>query len=448
MTRTVGVMVVACLAGFAATANAQTPTFNKDVAPILYKNCSNCHRAGEIGPMPLLSYKDARPYARAISTHVQNGTMPPWHADDPTHQKFSNDRSLSAADKDVLVKWAAGGAPEGNPKDLPPAPQFADGWMMGKPDAVFAMQEAYPIPASGTLDYKFFEIPTNLTEDRWLEAFEVRPGARANVHHLIAYIRPPDAEKPAAPPAAPPAGGARPAPPFSFDGNTRRPADAPKEAHQEGGNDRAAKRNPGGWLAAYAPGYSLRVYEPGQAIKVPKGSIITVQMHYTTNGTATTDRSSIGMKFASAPPKTEIVVVPLLTQNFVLKAGTSDTRVDAEMTLNTDVTLWSAIPHTHVRGKRWEVVATYPDGRSEMILNVPKYDFNWQTDYIFKTPLTLPKGTKLKTSAWYDNSTANKSNPDPKKDVYWGDQTFEEMQFTAFTFSFNKAPATTSSGQQ
>src|SRR4029079_10206567 len=168
---------------------------------------------------------------------------------------------------------------------------------------------------------------------------------------------------------------------FPSGGTPRRPADAPKEARQEGGNDRAAKRNPGGWLAAYAPGYSLRVYEPGQAIKIPKGSIITVQMHYTTNGTATADRSSIGMKFASAPPKTEIVVVPLLTQNFVLKAGTSDTRVDAEMTLNTDVTLWSAIPHTHVRGKRWEVVATYPDGRSEMIINVPKYDFNWQTDY-------------------------------------------------------------------
>jgi hypothetical protein len=374
--------------------------------------------------------------------------MPPWHADDPTHKKFSNDRSLSAADKDVLVKWATGGAPEGNPKDLPAAPQFADGWMMGKPDAVFTMQEAYPIPASGTLDYKFFEIPTNLTEDRWLEAFEVRPGARANVHHLIAYIRPGDSDKPAAPPAAPPAGAARMAPPFSFDGNTRRPADAPKPSMQDGGNDRPAKRNPGGWLAAYAPGYSVRVYEPGQAIKIPKGSIITVQMHYTTNGTATTDRSSIGMKFASAPPKTEILVVPLLTQNFVLKAGTSDTRVDAEMTLNTDVTLWSAIPHTHVRGKRWEVVATYPDGRSEMILNVPKYDFNWQTDYIFKTPMTLPKGTKLKTSAWYDNSTANKSNPDPKKDVYWGDQTWEEMQFTAFTFSINKAPAAPTAGQQ
>ena len=178
MTRTIVAMAVAGLVGQAVSANAQsTPTFSKDVAPILYKNCTNCHRDGEIGPMPLVTYKDARPFARSIAMKVENGTMPPWHADEPTHSKFSNDRSLSEADKNVILKWARGGAPEGNPKDLPPAPQFAEGWMMGKPDAVFTMQEAYPIPASGTLDYKFFEIPTNLTEDRWLQAFEVRPGS-------------------------------------------------------------------------------------------------------------------------------------------------------------------------------------------------------------------------------------------------------------------------------
>ena len=449
MTRTIVALAVAGFVGQAVSANAQsTPTFNKDVAPILYKNCTNCHRAGEIGPMPLLSYKDARPFARSIALKVENGTMPPWHADDPTHTKFANDRSLSESDRNVLLKWARGGAPEGNPKDLPAPPQFAEGWMMGKPDAVFSMQESYPIPATGTLDYKFFEIPTNLTEDRWLQAFEIRPGSRSHVHHVIAYVRPADPAPGATPAPAGAPSGPRPTPPFQFAGGMNRPADAPKPDHQADGNDRSPKRNPGGWLAAYAPGYSLRVYEPGQAIKVPKGAIITVQMHYTTNGTPTTDRTSIGLKFASEPPKTEIVVVPLATQNFVLRAGTADTRVDAQMTVNTDVTLWSAIPHTHVRGKRWEVVAEYPDGRSEMILNVPKYDFNWQTDYIFKTPLQLPKGTKLKTSAWYDNSTANKSNPDPTKDVYWGDQTWEEMQFTAFTFSINQASTSTAAGKQ
>src|SRR5262245_12266917 len=374
--------------------------------------------------------------------------MPPWHAADPTHARFLNDRSLSDADKSVLVAWANGGAPEGNPTDLPAPPKFAEGWMMGTPDAVFTMQEDYPIPASGMLDYKFFEIPTNLTEDRWLQAFEVRPGARAAVHHVIVFVRPPDADQPAAaPPAAAPPGAARPPQPFTFGQAMRRPADAPKEDRAPVENDRAAKRNPGAWLAGYAPGHSLRGYEPGTAIKIPKGAILTVQMHYTTNGTATTDRTSIGVKFASEPPKTELVVVPLQNANFVLKAGAADTRVDAEVTMNTDVTLWSALPHTHVRGKRWEVAAVYPDGRTGMLVDVPKYDFNWQTDYVFKTPLVLPKGTKLKTSAWYDNSTANKSNPDPTKDVYWGDQTWEEMQFTAFTFSINQAPAPTSAGR-
>src|SRR5262247_3735393 len=299
MTRTIVAFAAAGLVGQSVAASAQsTPTFNKDVAPILYKNCANCHRAGEIGPMSLLTYRDARPYARAISTRVQNGTMPPWHADDPTHTKFANDRSLSAADKDVLMKWASGGAPEGDPKDLPAPPQFADGWMMGKPDAVFTMQEAYPIPASGTLDYKFFEIPTNLTEDRWLQAFEIRPGSRAHVHHVIAYVRPGDTGQPAAAPAAAQPGSPRPAPPFQFATGMQRPADAPKPDHEAVANDRAAKRNPGNWLAAYAPGYSLRIYEPGQAIKIPKGAIITVQMHYTTNGKPGTDRTAIGLKFA------------------------------------------------------------------------------------------------------------------------------------------------------
>jgi len=185
------------------------------------------------------------------------------------------------------------------------------------------------------------------------------------------------------------------------------------------------------------------VYQPGTALKMPKGAVLTVAMHYTANGKEATDRTRIGVKYASEPPKTEVLVVPLQTANFVLPAGSADTRVDAEMTMQQDLTLWSILPHTHMRGKKWEVTAIYPDGKSEVILNVPKYDFNWQTDYIFKEPLTLPKGTKLRTSAWYDNSTANKANPDPKKDVYWGDQTWEEMQFSAFTFSVPETPSKT-----
>jgi hypothetical protein len=174
--------------------------------------------------------------------------------------------------------------------------------------------------------------------------------------------------------------------------------------------------------------------------------VLTVAMHYTANGKETTDRTRIGIKWAPEPPKTEVRVATLQNANFMLPAGSSDTRVDAEVTLQEDMTLWSLLPHTHMRGKKWEVTATYPDGRSETILSVPKYDFNWQTDYVFRQPLNLPKGTKLHTAAWYDNSTANRANPDPRKDVYWGDQTWEEMQFTAFTFSMDNTPAKTASG--
>jgi hypothetical protein len=418
----VGLFGAAAPEAFAQT--PATPTFSRDVAPILYKNCTNCHRPGEIGPMPLITYKDARPWAKSIATRVSNGTMPPWHAD-PGHGQFLNDRSLNASDRETILKWANSGAPEGNVSDLPKLPAFVDGWQMGQPDAVFSMQEDYPVPASGTIDYKYFEVPTNLTEDKWVQAVEVRPGVRAVVHHVIVYMRGEQSEP--RQPAQAAAGAARPTPPFSFGQGMRRPADAPKPERAPVENDRAPKRDPGGWLTGYAPGQSVRVYQPGTALKIPKGAVLTVAMHYTANGKETTDRTRIGVKFASEPPKTEVMVVPLQTANFVLKAGSSDTRVDAEMTMNQDVTLWSALPHTHMRGKRWEVTAVYPDGRSELILDVPHYDFNWQLTYRYAEPVSIPRGSSLVYTAWYDNSEKNPANPDPKKLVKWGPQTFDEM---------------------
>jgi hypothetical protein len=380
--------------------------------------------------MQLVSYSDARPWAKAIATRVADGTMPPWHAD-PAHGQFANDRRLSDADRETIVKWASSGATEGNRADLPALPKFTEGWQIGTPDTVWSMQEDYPVPASGTIDYKNFEVPTNLTEDRWAQAIEVRPGDRSVVHHVIVYLIDPNA--------------AKVAPPFMPAGNMRRPADAPKPSRADA-NDRPMKRGPTGWLTGYAPGQAVRVYEPGTALRVPAGSTLIIQEHYTASGKATTDRTRIGIKWAKEAPKTAVDVATLQNANFVLPAGSSDTRVDAELTLKEDMTIWSVLPHTHMRGKKWEVSAIYPDGRSEVILNVPKYDFNWQTDYVFKTPLNMPKGTKIHTAAWYDNSAANKANPDPKADVYWGDQTWEEMQFTAITFSLNATPAKTNSG--
>jgi hypothetical protein len=434
MNRTRVAVALAGLIGTAASVYAQSataPTFSRDVAPILYKNCTNCHRQGEIGPMPLVSFADARPWAKAIANRVTDGTMPPWHAD-PAHGEFLNDRRLSAADRDTIVRWASNGAAEGNRADLPKLPAYAEGWQMGQPDTIWSMQEDYPIPASGTIEYKNFEVPTNLTEDKWAQAIEVRPGNRSVVHHVIVYLIDP---KPVRAPQ-----------PFTPGPGMRRPADAPKTEHGPEVNDRPMKHGPTGWLSGYAPGQSVRVYQPGTALRVPAGATLIIQEHYTAIGKETTDRTRIGIKWAKEAPKTAVDVATLQNANFVLPAGASDTRVDAELTLKEDTTVWSILPHTHMRGKKWEVAAIYPDGRSELILAVPNYDFNWQTDYIFKQPLNLPKGTKIRTSAWYDNSTANKANPDPKKDVYWGDQTWEEMQFTAITFSLNSTPAQTAGG--
>lgn len=185
------------------------------------------------------------------------------------------------------------------------------------------------------------------------------------------------------------------------------------------------------------------MFQPGSAMRLPAGATLVFQMHYTANGKAVTDRSQLGLVFAKERPRQETMTAALMNANFTLPAGAPETRVDAEVTLNRDTTLWSLFLHTHMRGKRWEVRATYPDGRSDIVLAVPRYDFNWQTDYVFKEPLRLPKGTVLRTSAWYDNSAANRSNPDPKVDVHWGEQTWEEMQFSAFTFTLDPQPATT-----
>jgi hypothetical protein len=407
-------------------AAADAPTFTKDVAPILYKNCTNCHRPGEIAPMSLLTFKDARPWAKSISENVSKGLMPPWHAD-PAHGQFLNDRRLSDGEKETILTWVAAGAPEGNPADLPAQPKYADGWLMGEPDLVLAMSEDYPIPASGTIEYKYFEVPTNFTEDKYIQAMEVRAGNRAVVHHVIVSARGPQPEQ-------------RP-PVFKFADGMGIPK---RDETQKSTNDRPAPQRMGQPIGGFAPGQFVRVYEPGTAIRVPAGAVLVFQVHYTANGTATTDRTTIGLKLAKEKPKDEVRMGMLINGNFTIPAGASDHRVDAELTLVQDITLWSMLPHTHVRGKRWTYEVTYPDGRSEALLSVPKYDFNWQTDYIFKEPLKLPKGTKIHATAWYDNSTNNPSNPNPSLDVKWGDQTWEEMMFTGINYTVN-APATPTS---
>lgn len=412
------------------------PTFSKDVAPILYRHCTTCHRPGEIGPMPLVTYQDARPWARSIRLRVATGTMPPWHAD-PSHGEFVNDRRLSESDRRTIVAWADGGAPEGDGKDLPELPKFTEGWQIGEPDAVFALQEDYPVPSSGTIEYKYFEVPTNFTEDKYLTAYEIRPGDRSVVHHVIVFARPP-----ARPASSAPAPRRQPA--FTFAPGMEVPRDeAVQAAKRAPNNDRPAPRGgPGSYVASFAPGQAVRVLAEGTAIRIRAGATLIFQMHYTATGRPTTDRSRIGLVFAQEAPRREVTVATLQNGNFTIPAGAGSVTVDAEMTLNFDTTIWSMLPHTHVRGKRWEYQAIYPDGRTETILSVPTYDFNWQTDYVFKAPLKLPKGTKIRSTAWYDNSATNKWNPDPSVDVHWGDQTWQEMQFTAISLTVDRQPET------
>ena len=435
MTRSVRFLLTgACVVWLGATFNASeqyaskptagVPTYTKDVAPILYKNCTSCHRPGEIAPMSLLTYEEARPWAKSIRDEVNEGHMPPWHADAPKGT-FHNERVLTSDEKDVLTKWANGGAPKGDPQDMPTMPTYADGWALGKPDAVFEMLEPYKLPADGTVEYEYFYIPTDFKEPKWVKSIEIRPGNREVVHHVLVYYRAtPDLQR--TPVFRPNAELSR-TPPPSRTGVRLNP---PK---REG-------LPPQRLLATYAPGTSFQIAPEGTAFRLEPGGIIELQMHYTTKGEAASDRTKVGLIYAKEPPPKELRPGQFINGSFTLPAGADNVEVKAEAEFLQDATVWGIFPHTHLRGKKWEYKMILPDGAEKTILSVPNYDFNWQTYYMFKEPLQVPKGAKIISVAWYDNSTKNKSNPDPKVDVTWGEQTWEEMQYTGLLFTPSQAP--------
>jgi mono/diheme cytochrome c family protein len=402
------VFISFAILGSSADSKSPSPvTFAKDVAPIFYKNCASCHRAGEIAPMSLLTYKEARPWAKSIREKVLSGAMPPWHAD-PRYGSFKNDRRLSEKEVGTIVAWVDGGAKEGNPRELPPQPRFTEGWQVGKPDVVLSMREEYEVPAEGTVRYQYFFVPTNFTEDRWVQAAEVRPGNRAVVHHVIVFIVSPDAIK-------------------------RRLG----LLNRDGGID---------GLVGTAPGEQPMILPDGISKLIKAGSVLALQMHYTPNGTAQKDRTSVGLIFSKKPVRQAIMGGAAMNRWFTIPPGVESQEVRSTYTFKEDSHILNLMPHMHLRGKDFEYRLVYPDGTSRIILSVPRYDFNWQTRYEMKAPVAAPKGSRLECVAHFDNSTKNRWNPDPTKTVRWGQQTWDEMMigFVGFTRDDQNMQATSS----
>jgi len=408
------------------------PTFAEDVAPILYKNCTACHHTGGTAPFSLVEYDSARAKTDEIFDAVSVGDMPPWHAVGP-HGVFRNDRRLSDADRQTILRWVESGAKPGDLTKLPPRPQYPSAWTSGTPDLVVGMPEEFSVPASGTVEYQYFQVPTNLTEDKWVQAIEILPGAREVVHHVLVYARVPVPTAPTSATAAPPAprqAGAAPVQQLLI----RNPEHA---IHDQPRVDtlHAPPRSMGVLIATEVPGTSVIEFPAGTALKLRAGTVLTLQMHYTAHGHEMKDRTQVGFRFAKAPPSEEIFASHFYNGALHVPAGAKDIAVPAEIGFGQPVKIWGLMPHTHLRGTRWRYTLQKPDGASEVILDVPHYDFNWQTYYMFATPLEIPAGSKILSTAWYDNSPENKHNPDPTKDVWWGDQTWEEMQYTGFLYS-------------
>jgi hypothetical protein len=375
-----------------------TPTFNKDVLPILEKRCQDCHRPGEAAPMALMNFQDARPWAKSIKQAVLTKKMPPWFAD-PGVGHFQNDRSLTQAEIDTVVAWVDGGVKEGDPKDAPAPRTFVEGWNIGKPDVVLQMPNAFHIPASGQIEYQYVVIPTGLTQDTWVSKTEVRPEARAQMHHVIVYVREPGSKWLA---------DAKPGVVFV-------PPVSERGASLSG-------------LGGYVPGQVFAPENaPHRATLLKAGSDLVFQLHYTANGKPATDRTSIGLTFTKEPPAEKVVSSAVPQFRFAIPPGDPDYKVTGQITVQQDCDLISMMPHAHVRGKAFEYKITRPGAETETILKVPRYDFNWQLTYFPSKPIHLPKGTKIEVTAWYDNSPNNPYNPDPTKEVHWGEQTWEEM---------------------
>lgn len=394
-----------------------TPTFYRDVLPILQQHCQLCHRAEGIAPMQFETYEQTRPYAPAISVATQNKSMPPWFAD-PHIGHFSNDPSLSPEQIAALAAWASASAPAGNPQDAPPPRHWAEGWSIPQPELVLKMPKAVPIPASGDVEYTYEIVPTEFKTDKWVRAVEILPLMRANVHHAVVYVRPPDSKWMQHAPVGVP-----------FTASTLTDPD----------DRRGANWTDSDVLLVYAPGSSPDNWPESMAKFIPAGSDLVFQMHYTTNGHPGSDRTRVGLIFSKQTPLQRVLTLQLTNDHFVIPPGVPDYRVEADGTLPNDATLLSFFPHMHLRGKEFQYNIIHkrtspnerPDQQIEPLLDV-HYHFHWQMSYRLAKPRFLKAGTELQAVAWFDNSSDNPHNPDPNATVRWGEQTYDEMMVGFF----------------
>jgi peroxiredoxin len=381
-----------CIIGRVREVNDASPvTFTRDIAPILQERCVACHRPGEIGPFSLTSYEDAAGWGEMMAEVVRERRMPPWHAA-PAHGHFANDRSMPEDEKELLFAWVKAGCPEGDPADAPAPPTFTAGWQLPRePDVVFAMEKPYDVPADGGrggVPYQHFAVPTNFTEDTWIEAAEVQPGNRQVVHHVIVYVLPPEGNR---------------------------------------WDDKI-------FLTAYVPGLRFEPTPPNSAKLIPAGSDFVFEMHYTPNGSPQTDQTKVGVVLADVDKiDREVVTTEIGNVKFEIPPGEANHVVTAtSRAIPEDVTLISLSPHMHLRGKAFRYELVTPDGEREVLLDVPAYDFNWQTRYALAEPRKLAAGSVIHCRAAFDNSDENLANPDPTATVSWGDQSWDEMMLGYF----------------
>ena len=381
--------------------DALAPTFNRDVAPILYKNCSGCHRPGEVAPFALLTYDDAAKRAKQIASVTEARFMPPWKAE-PGYGHFMNERRLTDQQIATLRDWAGKGAPEGDPSQKPAPPKFSDGWQIGQPDQVVAMSKPYSLPAEGPDVFRCFVIPLNATEEEYVSQVEFRPGNRRVVHHAILFL--------------------------DKTGQARTREKTPGSGYScVGGPGLAISGGLGGW----APGATPVEYREGVAQIIPKGADLVMQLHYHLSGKAEEDSSQVGIKFSKTPPVKGLSLMTVGNAAIDIPAGEDHYVVKASATVPMDAQVISVFPHAHYLCKDMKVEATLPDGTVQPLIWIKDWDFNWQGAYRYTDPVKLPKGTEISMTYTYDNSPANPRNPsNPPQEVKFGEQTTNEMAFT------------------